>query len=165
MSKKSNKKYLARKSAQKALRASFLSQQAPSGKPADPVFSMDSAESQKPVEPKGMPGGRCNVTACQRENSAIFLNLGQIGGKHPDTGGCYYCVDCARDIHNANKRWSEQDKMTLFPMFDEMMARYSENFHNDKDPDDFENYRDINQNPWGSCHHFDRDKYLEKNEC
>ena len=115
-------------------------------------------------EPKGMPGGRCNVTACQREDSAIFLNVGQIGGKHPDTGGCYYCVNCARNIHKANERYSDHDQMTLFPMYEEMMDRYHEiwDTHDGLRVNDIANYADINQNPWGSCHHFDRDKYLSE---
>lgn len=112
----------------------------------------------KEREPKGMPGGRCNVTACQRPSSAIFLNVGQIGAKHPDTGGCYYCVDCATNIHRANEYHSEKDGMTMFPTYTEMMQRYRKTFRAGGDEDNFTNYSDIDQNPRGSCHHFDRDK-------
>jgi hypothetical protein len=89
-----------------------------------------------------------------------------IGGKHPDTGGCYYCIDCATDIHNANKMYSEKDGMTLFPEYDAMMARYREIWRarDGRDTDDISNYADINQNPWGSCHHWDRDKFIANQE-
>lgn len=167
LSKRAEKNLIARRELQRKLKAQ-LTDSTPSVS-----FDLEAVPLEPKREPKGIPGGRCNVTACQREDSAIFLNLGQIGGKHPDTGGCYYCVDCARKIHEANERYSEQDGMTLFPMFKEMMTRYRELWKQEDEDgnrgsfsdrrsraDDFANYKDINQNPWGSCHHWDRDKYL-----
>jgi hypothetical protein len=44
---------------------------------------------------KGQPGGSCNVTACQRPDSAFFYN--HSTQKH-------YCVSCARKINDANSR-------------------------------------------------------------
>lgn len=43
---------------------------------------------------KGDLGGRCNVNACQRENSAYFYN--RVMHK-------YYCFHCSKDIADANR--------------------------------------------------------------
>lgn len=44
---------------------------------------------------KGEFGGKCNITACQRDHSAFFWNYGTLA---------YYCVDCALDIYRHEKR-------------------------------------------------------------
>lgn len=152
MSKRALKKFLLRRAVSKVQSLETVPSRSPSR----------STDSVKTVEPKGMPGGRCNVTACQKPNSAICLNVGQIGGKHPDTGGCYYCIECAYKIHKSNERYSKTDRMTMFPALDLVNKRYREIFRarDGRKVNDFENYRDIDQNPWGSCHHRDRDKYL-----
>lgn len=111
--------------------------------------------------PKGTRGGRCNVTACQRENSAIFLNLGMTYGSNGQSHGCWYCIDCAKDIHEANLQYRERDGFTLFPAFDQMISRYKELWKARKNVNDPELYADINQNPWGSCSHSARDAFLE----
>ena len=41
-----------------------------------------------PEEPKGRFNGRCNVTACQRPGSKIFMSV----------ENAYYCVACARKM-------------------------------------------------------------------
>jgi hypothetical protein len=41
-----------------------------------------------PEEPKGRYNGRCNVTACQRPGSKIFMEV----------ENAYYCVSCARKM-------------------------------------------------------------------
>lgn len=121
------------------------------------------------VEPKGMPGGRCNITACQKENSAVFLNLGMIGGRDISKGGCYYCYSCVKSIHEANCRFSKIDGMTLFPTL-QLMEGIREELLKDRtvsmatrlyQADNFDNYRHIDQNPWGSCYHSDRDDYIK----
>ena len=132
----------------------------------DYVVDLESYIKPEPREPKGMPGGRCNVTACQKPDSAVFLNVGMIGGRHPDTGGCYYCFSCATNIREANLKYEDIDKMTLFPAFEEMRARWKEIYkaRDGRKVGDIANYADINQNPWGSCMHSARDKYLKELE-
>lgn len=108
--------------------------------------------SEPEAVPKGTKGGSCNVTACQRHNSAIFLNVGMKA---------YYCFRCAADIHNANERHAEKDGFTLFPAYDKMVERMRSlvrEGHGFDAIDDYSNYEDIDQNPWGSCYHFDRDR-------
>ena len=153
-SKRALKKFKTRKAVQNILAREQLSK--------DIVVMRDNLSGERNDDPKGMPGGRCNVTSCQAPNSAICLNVGQIGGKHPDTGGCYYCIDCAQNIDEANQQYAEQDQMTMFPTLAEVNKRYREIWkaRDGRKCDDFENYKDIDQNPWGSCYHRDRDKYL-----
>lgn len=106
---------------------------------------------------KGFKGGRCNVKACQRPG-AVFLNVG-MSRCSDRSDSCWYCVDCASDINMCNTKSDEG--FTLFPAFDEVLARYKQLFKEGRDPEDISNYEDINQDPWGSCHHFARDTVLE----
>lgn len=39
---------------------------------------------------KGIKGGSCNVTACQKPDSAVYFNK---------STKAYYCRDCAREIN------------------------------------------------------------------
>lgn len=56
-----------------------------------------------PTEPKGTFKGRCNVTACQRPNSAYYFN--RVMRAH-------YCWSCAREI----ERWAKYDGQPgIFP--------------------------------------------------
>lgn len=66
---------------------------------------------------KGEAGGSCNVTACQRPNSAFYYN---------HSTQRHYCVSCARKINDANRRDSYvinlgHDLLTLDPQFAEKM--------------------------------------------
>lgn len=118
----------------------------------------DVIEEVNDMDVKGLKGGRCNVTACQRPG-AVFLNVG-MSRRSDRSDSCWYCIDCARDINMFNV--NSTDPFTLFPAFDEVYARYKNLFNEGKDPEDISNYEDINQDPWGSCHHSVRDEMLEK---
>lgn len=101
---------------------------------------------------KGTRGGNCNITACQSPG-AIYMNVGH--------GNAFYCRPCAYDINKYNQG---SDGFTLFPAFEEMEARRLELIREGEDVTDVENYADIEQDPWGSCYHFDRDKYEKRME-
>lgn len=58
--------------------------------------------SQDDFEGKGDFGKRCNVNACQLENTAFFFN--KVMRK-------WYCWHCARDIYKANQRYGEADML------------------------------------------------------
>jgi hypothetical protein len=62
---------------------------------------------------KGIEGGNCNRTACQKPR-AFFLN---------SSTRKYYCIECAIDIGCFALR-TRQDPMDIYPTFDEDMARY-----------------------------------------
>lgn len=59
---------------------------------------------ESPQEPKGRFNGRCNVTACQRPGSRVFMPVERA----------YYCVSCARKMNDWDitlLRRGEQDWM------------------------------------------------------
>lgn len=64
------------------------------------------------AELKGVRGGNCNITACQRPG-AWFRNTGV---RRHDGTHAYYCHYCAHDIRRFNN--TEVDGFTLFPDFD-----------------------------------------------
>jgi hypothetical protein len=51
---------------------------------------------------KGIKGGSCNVTACQRPNSAVYFNKSTKR---------YYCAECA---HHINWPGGRADTMALY---------------------------------------------------
>lgn len=164
MSKRSTRNFKKSKEKQSAIRKNFLISE---GRHYNKSFDLEAGglnewpnvgtEGHIDHGPKGQRGGRCNVTACQRPG-AVFQNVGMIS-----TEGSWYCRSCATDIHMVNTRDVENGcGFTLFPEFQRVLERYKETRLAGKDPEDIDNYSDIDQNPWGSCYHFDRDKYLEK---
>ncbi|CAL9974362.1 hypothetical protein VPHD69_0179 [Vibrio phage D69] len=157
MSKRANRNFKKRQASQKAVRADFLGIESKALSFDLEACDLATEWDQEVTEPKGQRGGRCNVTACQRPG-AVFQNVGMIS-----TGGSWYCRSCATDINMVNNRDVENGAgYTLFPAFDEVLARYKEVLRSTgKDPHDIENYADIEQNPWGNCYHFSRDKWLD----
>lgn len=170
MSKRANRNFKKRKEGQKEIRENFLASE---GRPYSKSFDLEASPLDGSIDDwfeeatqscgrhrkamKGAKGQNCNVTACQLPG-AVFQNVGMIS-----TGSSWYCRSCATDIHMVNTRDVENGcGFTLFPEFQRVLERYKETRRAGKDPHDIENYSDINQNPWGSCYHFDRDKYLEK---
>ena len=49
----------------------------------------------KPSESKGVFGGKCNRTACQKSSSAIYYNHSTCK---------YYCEKCAHLINRCNRK-------------------------------------------------------------
>lgn len=66
-------------------------------------------EPKSPTPGKGKQGLNCNVTACQRPDSANHYNK---------VMHAWYCRGCAEDI----ERWAKVDGMSLFDNLDKRMG-------------------------------------------
>lgn len=69
------------------------------GKTWDEVCSQ--YEPNAPTPGKGLEGQNCNVTACQKPNSAHHFN---------NVMKAYYCLECAQKI----EYWANKDGMSFY---------------------------------------------------